>query len=54
MQVYGATAILYTTYRYVLDDAQGKRESSSGRATEIFVYRNGAWVNTGWNLTPDK
>jgi ketosteroid isomerase-like protein len=54
MQVYGNTAILYTTYVYELENSQGVRHTSTGRATEIFVYRQGAWVNPGWHLTPDK
>ncbi len=51
VQVYGATAILYTTYLYELENAQGQRQTSTGRATEIFVRRNGAWVNPGWHLS---
>lgn len=52
MQVYGDTAILYTTYLYELENPQGERRTSKGRATEIFVRRNGAWVNPGWHMTP--
>jgi ketosteroid isomerase-like protein len=49
IQVYGDTAILYTTY--VLEiDAGGKRDTASGRGTEIFVRRDGRWVNAGWHL----
>ena len=54
MQVYGNTAILYTTYRYELENKQGERHLTTGRATEIFVYRNGAWVNPGWHLAEAK
>lgn len=54
MQVYGNTAIIYTTYLYELEDQQNKRHTSKGRATEIFVYRDGAWVNPGWHLAADK
>jgi len=52
LQVYGDTAIIYTTYLYELENARGKRHTSTGRATEIFVRRNGAWVNPGWHMTP--
>jgi ketosteroid isomerase-like protein len=52
IQVYGVTAIIYTTYVYELENAQGQRRTSTGKATEIFVRRNGAWVNPGWHLTP--
>jgi ketosteroid isomerase-like protein len=54
MQVYGDTAIIYTTYLYELENAQGERRTSTGRATEIFVRRQGAWVNPGWHMTPVK
>ena len=50
MQVYGTTVILYTTYLYELENAQGQRQTSTGKATEIFVRRNGAWVNPGWHM----
>ena len=52
MQVYGDTAILYTTYAYEMEDAKGARHTSSGRATEVFVRRGGVWVNPGWHMTP--
>jgi ketosteroid isomerase-like protein len=48
-QVYGNTAILYTTYHYVLEN-NGARSDHSGRATEIFVFRSGKWINSGWHL----
>jgi ketosteroid isomerase-like protein len=54
MQVYGDTAIIYTTYLYELENSQGERRTSTGRATEIFVRRAGVWVNPGWHLTPVK
>jgi ketosteroid isomerase-like protein len=54
VQVYGPTAIIYTTYLYELETPQGQRETTTGRATEIFVRRDGAWVNPGWHLTPVK
>lgn len=54
MQVYGNTAIIYTTYLYELENKQGERHISTGRATEIFVYRNGAWINPGWHMAANK
>ncbi len=54
MQIYGNTAIIYTTYLYELENPQGERHTSTGRATEIFVRRQGAWVNHGWHMTPSK
>ena len=53
LQVYGNTVVVYTTYVYEID-ANGKHETRSGRGTEIFVYRNGALVNTGWHLDAGK
>lgn len=53
MQVYGDVAILYTTYLYELE-MQGKKLTQSGRGTEIFVRRNGTWVNSGWHLDSGK
>jgi hypothetical protein len=51
LQAYGSTVILYTTYE--LDRSAGARTSTErGVATEIFVRRNGQWVNTGWQLAP--
>lgn len=49
IQVYGPTAIIYTTYLYELE-FNGQRNVSQGRATEIFVRRNNEWVNSGWHL----
>ena len=49
IQAYGRTVIIYTTYSYDLDN-KGQKSTSSGRATEIFVYRDGKFVNTGWHL----
>lgn len=54
MQVYGNTAIIYTTYLYELENKQGERHTSTGRATEIFVYREGRWVNPGWHMAEFK
>lgn len=49
MQVYGRTIIIYTTYLYEIEN-NGKKTTSSGRGTEIFVLRDGKFVNTGWHL----
>ncbi len=47
---YGRTAIIYTTYLFETETAAGQRNISSGRATEIFVFRNGKWLNPGWHM----
>lgn len=49
IQVYGYTAVVYSNYSYELEIG-GQRIQQSGRATEIFVLRNGQWVNPGWHL----
>ena len=49
IQLYGDVAILYTTYETKTEVA-GEGQSLSGRGTEIFVRRNGNWVNPGWHL----
>jgi len=53
IQVYGNTVILYTTYLFETE-ANGTRQTSSGRGTEVFVNRDGALVNTGWHLDSEK
>jgi hypothetical protein len=52
-QRYGNVAILYTTYE-VETEMKGKRSISSGRATEIFVMKDGKWVNSGWHTDTEK
>lgn len=49
IQVFGDVAILYTTWTYTLEVA-GQQQTSFGRGTEIFVRRDGQWVNSGWHL----
>jgi hypothetical protein len=51
IQAYGATVILYTTYEADLL-VDGKTNTMKGAATEVFVRRNGKWMNTGWQLAP--
>jgi len=48
VQRYGDVAIVWSVY--VLEiETNGKRSQSSGRASEIFVLRNGRWTNPGWH-----
>lgn len=49
IQLYGYTAIVYSTYLYEVEK-DGKRQTASGRVTEVFVLRNGHWVNPGWHM----
>ncbi len=53
IQAYGRTFIIYTSYLFETEQ-NGKRATSSGRATEIFVLRDGQFVNTGWHLDSGK
>ena len=53
IQVYGATAMVYSNYSYELETA-GQRYQQSGRVTEIFVQRDGQWVNPGWHMDSGK
>lgn len=48
IQKFGDVAMTYS--QYLLEtEVGGKRSTSSGRATEIFVRRGGQWVNPGWH-----
>jgi ketosteroid isomerase-like protein len=53
VQQFGDVAILYSKY-VVETEMHGKRSISSGRATEIFVLRNGQWTNPGWHTDAEK
>jgi len=49
IQLFGDTAILY--YTYVFETGlKGKSVVDGGRGTEIFVRRDGKWVDVGWHL----
>jgi len=53
IQMYGMTAVVYSTYSYELE-VGGQRSTNSGRVTEVFVLRNGQWVNPGWHMDNSK
>lgn len=48
IQRFGAVAMLYSQYA-LETETNGKRSTESGRVTEIFVLRDGHWVNPGWH-----
>lgn len=48
MQRFGDVVMMYSEYTLELE-VGGKRSLTNGRATEIFVKRNGQWVNPGWH-----
>lgn len=49
IQAYGHIAIVYSNYVYEIEQ-DGKRSANSGRVTEVFVNRNGQWVNPSWHM----
>jgi len=51
IQAYGNTVILYTSYEMDLQSG-GQTRTERGMATEVFVTKDGQWVNTGWQLAP--
>jgi ketosteroid isomerase-like protein len=53
IQHFGEVAILYSEYR-LETEMHGKRSVSSGRATEVFVRRDGHWTNPGWHTDAEK
>ena len=53
IQMYGAAAVVYSNYSYELEQG-GQRINQSGRVTEVFVLRNGQWVNPGWHMDSGK
>jgi ketosteroid isomerase-like protein len=53
IQVFGATAVIYSDYAYQLQTG-GRDINQSGRVTEVFVLRKGQWVNPGWHMDNGK
>lgn len=49
IQLYGVAAVVYSNYAYELE-VGGQRMNKAGRVTEVFVLRNGEWVNPGWHM----
>jgi hypothetical protein len=49
IQLFGDTAILYYTYIFETG-LKGKSVVDGGRGTEIFVRRDGRWIDVGWHL----
>lgn len=53
IQRYGDTAFVYS--QFILEtEVSGKRSLAGGRATEVFVLRNGRWINPGWHTDSHK
>ena len=53
IQAYGDVAFVYSTYK-VTFTAGGQDVVQEGRATEVFVKRNGKWLHPGWHLDSGK
>jgi uncharacterized protein DUF4440 len=53
IQMYASTAVLYSTYAYELE-VGGQHVNRSGRVTEVFVLREGQWINPGWHMDSGK
>jgi ketosteroid isomerase-like protein len=53
IQMYGMTAVIYSIYSYELETG-GQRSTHTGRVTEVFVLRNGQWLNPGWHMDSGK
>jgi hypothetical protein len=49
IQLYGDMAILYTTYSFEAEAPPDRKLTQNGRGIEVFVKRDGNWVNTGGN-----
>jgi uncharacterized protein (TIGR02246 family) len=53
VQRFGDVAVIYSLF-ITETETHGQRTTSSGRATEVFVRRNGRWLNPGWHLDSGK
>ena len=53
IQMFGVTAVVYSSYAYELETG-GQKINQSGRVTEVFVLRKGLWVNPGWHMDSGK
>ena len=53
IQHFGNVAVVWSTYALEIE-VDSKRSSDSGRVTEIFVWRDGHWMNPGWHTDPGK
>ncbi len=49
IQSYGNVAVIYSLYLFETE-TNGQRKTSSGRAMEVFLRKNGHWTNPGWHL----
>lgn len=53
VQQFGDVVLVYTSYEYAF--VMGKDTTrQAGRATEVFVKRNGKWLNPAWHMDSAK
>lgn len=53
IQHFGDVAVTYSQYVYEIEQG-GKRSTTSGRVTEVFVLHDGRWTNPGWHTDEEK
>lgn len=53
VQHFDNVAVVWSTYALEIE-VDGKRSLDSGRVTEIFVWRDGHWLNPGWHTDAGK
>lgn len=53
IQHLGNAAIIWSQYLVETEEA-GRRSVTSGRVSEIFVWRQGRWMNSGWHTDAEK
>jgi ketosteroid isomerase-like protein len=53
VQRFGDVAILYSRYVYEIESGS-ERTVHAGYSTETFVFRDGHWVNPGWQTAADR
>ena len=53
VQHFGDVAIVWSDF-LVETEMSGKSSVSTGRASEVFVRRNGHWLNPGWHTDSTK
>lgn len=46
---FGDAVVMFSRYT-VVTERSGRRQTRTGRATEVFVRSNGRWLHTSWHL----
>jgi hypothetical protein len=53
IQHLGNVAVIWSQYLVETEEA-GKKTVTSGRVSEIFIWRQGRWMNSGWHTDAEK